>query len=98
MRRLTASLEDRTKEPVLLFEDNQSTISMSKNPQFHGRSKHIGIKYHFVRDQAEKNIVELRYCPTENMIADIMTKGLSKEKLVELRAMAGIVSLNCSSE
>ena len=51
MGRLTAALlEDHTEELVLLFEDNQSTISMCKNPQFHGRSKLIGIKYHFVRD------------------------------------------------
>lgn len=98
MGRLTSSLEGRKEEPVLVFEDNQSTISMSKNPQFHGRSKHIGIKYHFVRDQVEKNIVELKYCPTESMIADIMTKGLSREKFLKLRAMAGVVCLSSGSE
>ena len=76
MRQLTAGLENRLQEAVILLEDNQSTISMTKNPQFHGRSKHISIKYHFIRDQVSKGIVELKYCPTKEMVADMMTKGL----------------------
>ena len=48
IRQLTAVLENRPQETVTVFEDNQSTICMEKNPQFHGRSKHISIKYHFV--------------------------------------------------
>ena len=65
MSRLTAGLENRSEEPIVLFEDNQSAISMTKNPQFHGRSKHTSIKYHFIRDQVEKGIVNLNYCPRE---------------------------------
>ena len=93
MSRLTAGLENRSEEPIVLFEDNQSAISMTKNPQFHGRSKHISIKYHFIRDQVEKGIVNLNYCPTRDMIADIMTKGLPKEQFTRLRSMAGVTSL-----
>ena len=101
MSQLTAVLEDRPQEAAILFEDNQSAISMSKNPQFHGRSKHISIKYHFIRDQVEKGIVELKYCPTKEMVADMMTKGLPKEQFVKLRSMAGVTTLpghNCGKE
>ena len=41
------------------------------------RSKHIAIKYHFVRDQVGKGTVKLEYCPTKEMVADILTKGLA---------------------
>ena len=46
LRQLTSELGSATTEPLTIYEDNQSTISMTKNPQFHGRSKHIAIKYH----------------------------------------------------
>ena len=78
---------------IVIFEDNQSAISMTKNPQFHGRSKHIAIKYHFVRDQVGKGTVKLEYCPTKEMVADILTKGLPKSQFVKLRLMAGITTL-----
>lgn len=89
-------LSDLKKEPVkqmVIFEDNQSTISMSKNPQFHGRSKHISIKYHFIRDQVNNGKIELRYCNTTDMIADIMTKGLNGEQFEKLRCMIGVAQL-----
>ena len=93
MSQLTAVLEVRPQEATTLFEDNQSAISMTKNPQFHGRSKHISIKYHFIRDQVEKGAVELKYCPTKEMVADMMTKGLPKEQFMKLRSMAGVTTL-----
>ena len=74
----------------MILEDNQSAISMSKNPQFHGRTKHIEIKYHFIREQVKKGSIELKYCPTEEMIADMLTKGLPRDKFVKLHRMAGV--------
>ena len=78
------------KGPMLIYEDNQSTIAMSKNPQFHGRSKHIDIKFDFVRDQCNVNAIQLKYCPTDDMIADVFTKGLSHVKFKRLRNMLGM--------
>ena len=52
IRELNSDLGNQQSQPILIFEDNQSAISMAKNPQFHGRSKHINIKYHFIREQA----------------------------------------------
>ena len=70
--------------------DNQSAMCIAKNPQFHGRTKDIEIKYHFTREQVKNGTIELQYCRTENMIADMFTKGLLKEKFFKLRDMAGI--------
>ena len=93
MSQLTAVLKNCPQEAAVLFEDNQSAISMTNNPQFHGRSKHVSIKYHFIRDQVEKGVVEIKYCPTKEMIANIMTKGLPKEQFTKLRSMAGVTTL-----
>ena len=64
------------KEPIIIYEDNQSAICMAKNSQFHGRTKHIEIKYHFIRDQVKIGAIELKYCQTEDMLVDMFTKGL----------------------
>ena len=97
MRQLSNDMKINVSEPTVIFEDNQSTICMTKNPQFHGRAKHIGIKFHFIREQVNNNTIELRYCRTENMIADIFTKRLCQEKFVKLRAMCGLCSLDQQS-
>jgi len=56
-----------------MHEDNHSAISMTKNPQFHDRAKLIDIKYHFVREQVGSGKLELKYCKTNDMIADIQS-------------------------
>ena len=90
LRKLATDVKLDFKGPVLIYEDNQSTIAMSKNPQFHGRSKHIDIKFDFVRDQCNVNAIQLKYCPTDDMIADVFTKGLSHVKFKRLRNMLGM--------
>ena len=90
MRQLTADLKCESTGPLVIFEDNQAAISMSKNPQFHGRAKHVDIKYHFIRENVKSGVVQLKYCPTEDMIADILTKGLPQDKFVKLRLLAGV--------
>ena len=87
---ITCDLKNGPTEATVIFEDNQSTICMAQNPQFHGRAKHIGIKYHFVREQVNNGNVELIYCRSENMIADMLTKGLYRDHFVKLRQMAGV--------
>ena len=92
LNRLLAELQSHTEplKPATLYEDNQSAICMTKNPQFHGRCKHIAIKYHFIRDEAKKGTINLQYCRTDKMIADILTKGLHAEQFTKLREMAGL--------
>ncbi|CAB4042840.1 Hypothetical predicted protein [Paramuricea clavata] len=90
MRQLLTDLNVNIDEPMTIYEDNQSAIAMSKNPQFHGRSKHIDIKYHFVRDQVEKKTLTVLYCPTGSMLADLFTKGIPKEQFKKLRELTGV--------
>ncbi|KHN04922.1 Retrovirus-related Pol polyprotein from transposon TNT 1-94, partial [Glycine soja] len=60
--------------------DNNSIIQLSKNSVFHDRSKHIDIRFHFLRDLIRDKIVELSYCNSQEQIADIMIKPLKLEQ------------------
>ena len=91
LRMLTAELGSPPEGPTVIFEDNQSAIAMCKNPQFHGRSKHIDIKHHYIREQVAGNNIKLICCPTKEMAADMFTKGLTREQFCTLRSKAGIV-------
>lgn len=64
-----------------VYEDNQGAIALARNPICRQRCKHIDIKYHFIREIVNDGKVILEYCPTETMIADIMTKPPTKQKL-----------------
>jgi hypothetical protein len=72
-------------KPVTLFSDNQGAIALVKNAVYHQRSKHIDIKFHFIRDEYCKGNIDIMYLPTEDMIADIFTKPVSKFKLVKFK-------------
>ena len=64
----------------VLFNDNQSAVKNANSPDIKERSKHIDIKYHFVKKLVEDGKVIVKYCPTSEMVADISTKGLVKVK------------------
>ena len=78
--------------PIMLFCDNNSTIKLSKNSVLHGRSKHIDVKFHFLRDLTKEGKVELVHCRSAEQIADILTKPLKAESFVKLRALLGMCS------
>lgn len=60
----------------------------------HGRAKHIDIKYHFIWEKIAGGVIDLKYCNTDNMVADMFTKGLSEEKFIKLREKAGVKPVN----
>jgi hypothetical protein len=64
------------QETVILHEDNQACIALSKNPQDHSRTKHIQVCFHYLRDQVRNQEFSLRYIPTKYQLADLTTKGL----------------------
>ena len=72
-------------KPTTIFEDNTGCIQWSKNPVDYQRSKHIDLKYHFVRAKVKEGVGKLVYCPTEEMMADILTKYLSTPRFTYLR-------------
>ena len=78
---------------IIIFGDNQSSIALSKNPQYHPRTKHIDIKHHFIREKVEEGSVEIKYISTEKMVADLLTKAHGRVKHKEL-----IQGLNLSVE
>ena len=90
LRQLLSNIGFKQTEPTKLYEDNQGAIGLSKNPKLNSRTKHIDIKFHYVREAVETNIVNVQYCPTENMTADIFTKGLARVKFEKFRDMIGV--------
>ena len=63
---------------------------MTKNPIYHSRTKHIKIKYHFIRNTIEEKEVEVKHVRTQDQVADIFAKALSKEKFIYFRDLMGI--------
>lgn len=63
-----------------MYNDNQSAQKLTNNSMFHSRTKHIDIRHHFIRDAIKDNMIEIKYLSTNSMIADILTKPLTKEK------------------
>ena len=60
MSQLLSELKKEPMKSTTIYEDNQSAICLTKNPQFHGCSKHIDIKYHFIQDQVNDGMVEVK--------------------------------------
>ena len=63
--------------------DNQSAIQVAKNPEHHGRMKHLDLRYYWLRDEVERSTLAIDYVPTDSMVADILTKSLARVKVEE---------------
>lgn len=83
-------LKHKQEEATTIFCDNQSAVAMVKNPVFHGRTKHIKIKYHSIREAQERKEMELMHCNAEDQYVDIFTKSLSKGRFETLRRYLGV--------
>ncbi|BAU02475.1 hypothetical protein VIGAN_11201500, partial [Vigna angularis var. angularis] len=81
------------EKPIQLKIDNISAINLAKNPVSHGRSKHIEVKFHFLRDMVNKERIALVYCKTEVQLADLFTKPLKVDRFDSLKKSIGVVSL-----
>ena len=76
---------------TVIQEDNQGAIAIAKNPVDHSRTKRIDIRYNYIRECVRSGQIELQYCPTNDMKADILTKPLTKQKFEYLRGEIGLV-------
>ena len=88
--RLMEDLGREMAAPTTIYEDNQGVIELAKNAKYHNRTKHIDICHHFVCERVVSNEIQVIYCPTGDMIADIMTKGLAKIAFEKLRDLLGV--------
>ena len=91
LRKLLSDLFDSSLEHVVIQCDNQSCVKLSKNHMFHDRSKHIEMRYHYVREMVQRRAVNLRYIPTDKQIAAVLTKSLSKTKFEYFRDKLDLV-------
>ena len=93
LARLLAELKGEKTGAINLKIDNQSAIALSKNPVFHDRSKHIDVRFHFIRECVEEDRVRLQSIGTTEQLADILTKALGRERFCELRSRIGVVDV-----
>lgn len=92
LRRILSNLQQEQVSPTTIFCDNMSAIAMTKNPVFHGRSKHIELRHHFIRKLVEDKDIELKFCKTDDNCGDIFTKAVSAEKLNHFMKMMKITN------
>ena len=90
LRKLMVDLCMEQKESTQVIVDNQAAISISKNPVFHGKTKHFKIKLYFLREVQKQGDVQLLYCKTENQLADFLTKSLPQARFEYLRQKLGV--------
>ena len=93
LARLLADLLDVEASAPVLRVDNKSAISLIKNPVHHDRTKHIDMKYHYVRECAERGLIEVQFIGTAEQLGDILTKALGRLKYDELRGKIGLAKV-----
>jgi hypothetical protein len=74
----------------LIYEDNKGAISLVQNPEYHVRTKHLDIQYHFIIECVEDGVIDLEYCSTKDMVADVLTKPLTRERHWQLISQMGM--------
>ena len=91
MKQTLQDIHVKFDEPIPIFYDNNNAISISKNTVIHSKTKHISIKYHFVREQVARKNIKLEYVGTKEQIVDIFTKPLPHEAFEYIRQKLGIL-------
>lgn len=90
LKLLLSELYQSPPLPIPIFCDNQAAIALASNAKFQSRTKHIDLRYHFVRSHVRDGTFKLLYCPTEENVADAFTKALARPRLQKLRTRMGL--------
>ena len=98
LRKLLEDLKHTQEEGTEIYVDNQAAIAISNNPVFHGRTKHFKIKFYFLREVQKSKEISLIYCRSDDQLADIMTKALSKKKFEDFRMKMRVCTKRCKEE
>lgn len=97
LKRILEDMGELQDKATKIFCDSKSAIAMAKNHVFDNKTKHINIKYHFIREAEANKEIQLRYCSSEVQLADIFTKALPKGKFELLRERIGVTEM-CTKE
>lgn len=90
LQRLCQDFSIQVQLPIQVNSDNQSAINMLQSHKFSNSTKHIELRYHFIKDISEQGIIKVKFCPGEFNLADMLTKPLGASKLKELRSKSGV--------
>lgn len=90
LRNLFSELGHGIQGTSTLHLDNQSAIAVTRNPEHHGRMKHLDLCYYWLRDAVKAGSIDVRYISTKDMPADIITKTLPRGTVEEMRKMLGL--------
>lgn len=83
-------MEHEQSSTTMILCDNKSAISITMNPTMHGRTKHMEIRYHFIRSHIAERELKLEHCSTDDQLVDIMTKPLAIKKHLYFRSILGV--------
>jgi hypothetical protein len=78
------------EKPMLINCDNQGAIALAKDNKFHSRTKHIDLRYHFIREAVQDGKISVSYVPTEENVSDILTKAHAKPKFQRFVELLGL--------
>ncbi|KXJ68121.1 hypothetical protein RP20_CCG005591 [Aedes albopictus] len=90
LRRLLAELGHNQQSPTVVNEDNRSFIDFVSLERQNKRSKHIDTRYYHAKDLCARGVIQLCYCPSDNMVVDVFTKPLGPVKLQTFREKLGL--------
>jgi hypothetical protein len=96
LQKLLSNLGQLVDVPVVIYCDNISSILLANNSVYHGRTKHIEVHYHFIREKVLAKEIDLIHVNTEDQVVDIFTKVLSTDKLRKFRKMLGVLEVDLS--
>jgi len=91
LRKLLKDIGGQYENATTLYIDNQNAIKLSKNPELHKRTKHIDIRYHFLREKYESGEISIAYIPPEIQKANILTKALPRERFQMLHERLSLI-------
>ena len=98
LRKLLSDLFDLRLDVSCVFYDNQSCVKLLENHVFHDKSKHIEIKFHYIRDMVQRGAMKLQYIATDEQIADVLTKPLAIVKFDYFREKLGVLQTEVPSK
>lgn len=93
LARLLGDLQGKKSEIVKLKMDSMSALALSRNPIFHERSKHIDLRYHFIRECVENGVISTEFVNTKDQLADILTKALARVQFHEQKTRIGMAKI-----